>query len=417
MTAPQLAVAGALTQVPDSWECVRLNRLCTPVTTRNASRDALALSLASSGRIYERTKEVDRQRSSEATEARGLLVRPDDLVVNPMWLIGGGIGVSRLSGQVSPDYRAYRPGPRLNPRYLHHVVRSEPYREQYRLWIRAETTFDRRISREDFESLLLPVPPLAEQARIADFLDAETDRLDRIVELRQQQVELANRARSAGLIEAFFDAGLPSVRLASVAEVAHGRQRSPEYETGPYMTRYIRSANVKDGVISLDDVKEMNFAPSERIRYGLRQGDVLVTEAAGSPEAIGASAMWLGDIDGPVCFQNHLLRLRPASSRWTSDYLYWWARASYAAGAMRVYATGANILNLGSESIRAMKVPRRSLEEQKAITQSCAALAEHYDALANASRRLTEALRERRQALVTAAVTGQLDVTSTRWAS
>ena len=76
------------------------------------------------------------------------------------------------------------------------------------------------------------------------------------------------------------------------------------------MVRYLRAANVKDGSLDLSDVKEMDFNPAEQVTYALRPGDVLVTEGAGSLAAVGASAVWDGELDGIVCFQNTLLRLR-----------------------------------------------------------------------------------------------------------
>ena len=49
-----------------------------------------------------------RQEPDEASLPKYLIAEIDDLVVNPMWLIGGGIGVSQRAGAVSPDYRVFR---------------------------------------------------------------------------------------------------------------------------------------------------------------------------------------------------------------------------------------------------------------------------------------------------------------------
>ena len=154
-------------------------RLAVERGERNISLKEQALSLSSAGALSERTEETDRQFASETSRRNGWITRPGDLVVNPMWLFGGAIGVSTRNGAVSPDYRVYRLGSALHPRFIHHLVRSTPYREQYRLYMRAETTFDRRITKDDFHDLPLIVPPLAEQRAIADYLDAETARIDR----------------------------------------------------------------------------------------------------------------------------------------------------------------------------------------------------------------------------------------------
>ena len=72
------------------------------------------------------------------------------------------------------------------------------------------------------------------------------------------------------------------------------------------MVPYLRAANVKDGSLDLTDVKTMDFDLAEQAKYALKPGDMLVTEGAGSLAAVGASAVWSGEIDGVVCFQNTL---------------------------------------------------------------------------------------------------------------
>lgn len=404
--------AGALTE-SSTWPTVQFRRIAQLVTTRNVNADEDLLSVSSTGTVTPRDGD-GRQASSDSTIRNGWVASPGDLVVNPMWLIGGGVAVTAIRGAVSPDYRVYRFAPGVEPRYMHHLLRTPEYLSQYRLYTRADTTFDRRVSKSDFHEMPVLLPPLEDQRRIAGYLDSQVGHLNRVIEQRQREARLAEELQSAGLAETFFDASLPTTRLAHVALVEHGRQRSPEHEQGSHMVPYIRSANVKDGEFALDDVKEMNFTPEEQARYRLREGDVLVTEAAGSPAAIGASAVWAGEISGVVCFQNHLLRLRPQSEDWSADYLGWWARASFAAGAMRVWATGANILNLGSESLRAMRVPVRTPAQQMALTQECEALTRRCAALKGASMRSAALLREYRDALVTGAVTGQFDVTTAR---
>lgn len=70
-------------------------------------------------------------------------------------------------------------------------------------------------------------------------------------------------------------AGWRTVRLDEVAEVRLGRQRSPDKAQGAYQRPYMRAANVTWSGISLDDVKEMNFAPKELEIYRLHPGDIL----------------------------------------------------------------------------------------------------------------------------------------------
>jgi type I restriction enzyme S subunit len=132
------------------------------------------------------------------------------------------------------------------------------------------------------------------------------------------------------------------------------------------MTRYLRAANVQDGMLDLTDVKEMNFEPRERQLFALRRGDVLVTEGSGSLRAVGASAVWNGELAGAVCFQNTLLRLRPRSSM-DGSFLGWWCRHAFASGLFASVATGANIFHLSTERVRSLEMRHLPLQQQKAI--------------------------------------------------
>ncbi|MFF3854143.1 restriction endonuclease subunit S [Micromonospora sp. NPDC002575] len=155
--------------------------------------------------------------------------------------------------------------------------------------------------------------------------------------------------------------------LRSVAEVALGRQRSPQHETGSHIVPYLRAANVKDGELELSDVKTMNFTPGEQEIFALRPGDVLITEGSGSLGSVGASAVWRGELEGTVCFQNTLLRLRPRDGVADSRFLAWWTRSAFGSGIFASIATGANIFHISAERVRSLPISLPTFEEQRRI--------------------------------------------------
>jgi type I restriction enzyme S subunit len=156
-------------------------------------------------------------------------------------------------------------------------------------------------------------------------------------------------------------------RLIQVAQVDLGRQRAPEHERGDHIVPYLRSANVGDGRLILDDVKSMNFTPKEQDFFSLRAGDVLVTEGSGSKETVGAAAVFNDEIPAPVCFQNTLLRIRPREGLSDGTFLYWWMRHAHASGMVAAVTTGANIQHLGAESLRGMPILIPSIEAQRRV--------------------------------------------------
>lgn len=195
-------------------------------------------------------------------------------------------------------------------------------------------------------------------------------------------------------------------RAGDVFDILMGRQRSPSRAEGPNMTRYLRAANVKDGRLDLSDVKEMDFDAVERERFGLQQGDVLVSEGSGSAEAVGAAAQWNGELPGTVCLQNTLLRYRAVPGVTTASFVHHWCRWAYDSGAFRETANGTNILHIGSTRAVEMPVGWRSLEAQ---TRECSALDE-YDSAIRALTEEVDALATVRRVLLDSLLTGELPV-------
>jgi len=171
------------------------------------------------------------------------------------------------------------------------------------------------------------------------------------------------------------------------------------------MVPYLRAANVKDGTLDLTDIKEMNFSPSEQEVFSLRSGDVLVTEGSGSLSSVGASAVWSGEIEGRVCFQNTLLRLRPRPGT-DPQFLAWWCRHAFADGTFAGVAMGANIFHVSAERVKGLAVRYIALAAQRGIADYLDTETARIDALIEKKRRMAELWEQRFRARQVALLTG-----------
>ena len=180
--------------------------------------------------------------------------------------------------------------------------------------------------------------------------------------------------------------GWAKASLAEVAEVRLGRQRSPKTHHGDNMRPYLRAANITWPGLSLDDVKEMHFSPTEVETYRLVEGDILVAEASGSRSEVGKPALWGGEI-AECCFQNTLLRVRSRGP--LSKYLLYLLRLEALAGRLGDAARGVGIHHLGAAGLSSYVVHLAPLMEQKRIV---GAIEEQFSRLdrAEASLRLAE---------------------------
>ena len=99
------------------------------------------------------------------------------------------------------------------------------------------------------------------------------------------------------------------VRVKDIGEVQLGRQRAPQYHSGPNMRPYLRVMNVFEDRIDTEDIMKMDFSPEEFERYRLEPEDILLNEGQ-SRELVGRSAIYHGEIPS-ACFTNTLVRFRP----------------------------------------------------------------------------------------------------------
>jgi len=148
----------------------------------------------------------------------------------------------------------------------------------------------------------------------------------------------------------------------------------------------------------------MDIQQSEYPRYTIQTGDLLVCEGG----EVGRAAM-VKDVPGVIGFQKALHRLRPRSSLEHTRYLYFtffWAAAT---GVFSVGGT-ATISHLTGEQLRRFRFPKPPYSEQVDIAAYLDAQTAKFDALAAEAQRAIDLLQERRTALISSAVTGQIDV-------
>jgi len=175
------------------------------------------------------------------------------------------------------------------------------------------------------------------------------------------------------------------------------------------MVKYLRAANVKDGELDLNDVKAMNFSPEEQKLFQLLPGDVLITEGSGSLSTVGAAAVWRGQPNETMCFQNTVLRMRPRSDVSDGRFLGWWARSAYGSGAFASLAGGANIYHLGAERVRTMRIDLPPLGVQRRIADFLDAETARIDHMVALQQAVRERLAERHAAELNLAIDELVD--------
>lgn len=416
-----------------NWRCVRLKQQYRVVDQRAGSEQPPLLAVSIHHGVVPRHSLTDKlPRAEDLSNYK--VCSPGDIVLNRMRAFQGAIGIASVHGMVSPDYLVIRPNPDTDARYFHHLFRSSWFVGEMVSRLRgiggteSGSVRTPRINAEDLGDITVSLPLLEDQRRIADFLDFETGQIDALVDLRARQLELLAEAGVSRVFAAVRGENIPGPRKDSglpwlgdipkgwqVAAVAHhfdvdlGKMLNPARAQGEYMRPYLRVANVQWGKISTEDLLQMDFPPDERRRYELRAGDLLVCEGGSWP---GRAAIWDGSVE-EIYYQKALHRLRPTGSSLTG-WLYYCLMAAERLNVFAVQGNTSTMTHLTREQLRPQRFPFPGIERQRSAVVELDIAAKADDELRQVLAKQLSLLGERRQALITAAVTGQLDVTTAR---
>lgn len=397
----------AVQAVIGSAHTTRFKSVLHRTEERRGRRNIDLLSLSSGGYLYPRTKESDRQQASDQNLARCLVVHPGDLVVNPMWLTGGSIAVADRIGAVSPDYRVFRPSKSAWPRYIHHLLRAPGYVDQYRLYTRADTTFDRRVQQEDLDELPIPLPPVAHQRRIADFLDDQVARIDSIIAAREQQLALTDgmRLNLARDLIAQLDTGSgpPLSAVALIVDTEH--KTAPEATGGGRWSAW--TGAIRRGELVRPLLREIDH--STYLEWTRRTvpvpGDVLLTREA----PVGEVAL-LGADDQNVAIGQRVVLVRP--TQLDSEYLRLVLMSPVFDRLVADTTQGSLHPHLNMGDIARMRVPEADMTEQANLGYAFTAALAEVLRDANVLQMSIDRFGELKRSLITAAVSGEFDVSS-----
>ncbi len=423
-----------LGEVPDSWTVERarwvLRRQRRPVEpgdeTVTAFRDGAVVR-----RSARRTEGF-----TEAVQEIGYHgCRRGDLVVHGMDGFAGAIGVAQDSGKVSPVVHLYRPQlEKADTRYLAYVLRriaTSGYVQSLAKGIRERSTsFDPSTLAE----VLLPLPPLQEQRRIADFLDDQVALLNHAISLRNSQAAVLEERRDAR-VDAMTSGGTGRNTYATgsqwypelpegwvIRAVKHlaskiGSGKTPSGGADSYVdagVALLRSQNVHNDGLRLGDVAWIDEATDlEMAGTQVHVEDVLynITGASLGRCTVAPPGLPRANVNQHVC----IVRCRKAAD---PGYVAYALTSSAVAQQVRVAQVGGNREGLNFEQLGNLRIALpESRGTQVAVRQRLAQELAAQKLLQDLCARDRDLLQERKQALVTAAVTGQLDVTTARSAA
>ena len=156
--------------IPSDWGVERFRFLFSESKLRNGgSPIGVMLSVSELHGVIPKQYDSEEQKRTEEELENYRVVKPDQLVVNSMWLNHLGLGVSDYEGYVSPAYRVYDISDRVLPRFAHHLLRSNLYLNIYLRYLYGIRPNSFQIKSCDWGSIPVVVPDIGSPARDCKF--------------------------------------------------------------------------------------------------------------------------------------------------------------------------------------------------------------------------------------------------------
>lgn len=391
-----------------SWPITPARFVLTEVDERGLrdGEDAELLSVSISRGVVPRTESGSTQAASEDT-SHYKRCAPGQLALNRLRAFQGGIGVSAHLGLVSPDYAVFDIDPSMDPRFVHYQARSSWFVAEMTKRLRGIGDPDTpnvrtpRINVDDVGRISMFTPPLDVQRRVADRLDLEMERIDRLITkntLVQEQLEI----RWSRLVEDAV-ADHPLVPLQYVTTCNESSLSDEQDPTS--IIYYIDIGAVGQGRY-VEEPERMSFgnAPS-RARRLVRSGDTLVSTVRTYLKAV---VMVPEEFDGHVASTGFAV-LTPGPQVYPK-YLAIACAAESFAHRVAARSRGVSYPAINASELLQLGVSLPCLDGQRKIVDRLAVVWRRHQSLHETVARQSAALERRRRSLITAAVAGQIDV-------
>ena len=419
-----------LGEIPSHWTYDKLFRLCdnvgsggTPKSTNQSYYDGDIFWVQSGdltdGYVYDTKKKINEL----AIQNSSAKVFPENTLLVAMYgATIGKVGIMTFEGAINQACCALDFSSKINSKFSYYfMLNARDY-----LITQAYGGGQQNISQETLKQLHLFYPPIQEQKAIASFLDKATARMDRIISIKEEQInsldsyftkeltKVITRGIGENILQNTSCFWLPKIkdgwRLLPLKRLLKTKLKYGANEAAVDENvddpRYIRITDF-DGSGKLRSNTFKSLPPEVADPYLLTEGDVLF---ARSGATVGKTFIFK-DYDGLACFAGYLIKAECDKNKLLPDFLYYFTKSlSYSEWKDLIF-TQATIQNIGADKYQYLNVPVPSVEEQNKIVEFIKTLEEATNNAKSNINSQIKTLQNYRKSLIHECVTGKKQVT------
>ncbi|MEU8381616.1 hypothetical protein [Streptosporangium sp. NPDC048865] len=378
--------------------------------------DLPLMSVSQTRGVIRRSELTDAPHRAESLDAYKVC-RKNDVVFNKMSIRSGAMGVANEDGLVTYHYEVMRPRPGTDSRYVVYLMKSDWFTGELIARERGIGAGDQsnvRTTEVPFSvlrtiSAFIPGP--GTQRAIADFLDRETAQIDTLIKEQQRLIEMLRERRFAVISQSVDkpESVVPFRRI--IARIRQGSSPNCEPWGADGVTEWavLKVGCSNTGRFRASENKRLPDTEEPRPDFVVQPGEIVMSRS-NSKELVGSASVVDGEY--PRLMLSDLtygITLKEAAVPEYIAYALAGGRARWSIASMSK-GTSLSMQKISQRDIRELVLALPSPDEQRAIAAYLDEQTSKIDALIAETERLIELARERRTALITAAVTGRIDV-------
>lgn len=417
-----------LESIPLDWLVKRGKFVFYEYSERSETGDECLLSVSEYYGVKPRSEIVDD--GDYLSRAESLVgykkCKANDLVMNIMLAWKRGLGVTKYEGIVSPAYSVFRFNESADPDYMHYLLRTDIYVDYFKTRSTGVIDSRLRLYPDSFFDTSILLPSISEQEKITSFLEYETAKIDALIEKQQQLIQLLKEKRQAVISHAVTKGLNPKSKMRDsgiewLGEVPANWtvcriKQIAKLESGHTPDKKIESYWVDCDIpwVSLNDssqLKEVDYITDTAIY--LNEKGISNSSARKLPErcvvftrdaSIGLAAI----TTRVMAVSQHVIAWICNKDKVIPEFLLLIFYAMK--DELDRYTFGATLKTIGMPDVNKLTAAFPDIEEQKLIIEHVFKSREKFDLLIAKSESAISLIKERRTALISAAVTGKIDV-------
>lgn len=394
-----------LGEIPESWDARRLGFYFKERREKVSDKVFSPLSVTKNGIV----PQLENAAKSDDGDNRKKVCK-GDFVINSRSDRKGSSGLSQLDGSVSLINTVIEPK-NINENYIHYLLKSQPFQEEYYRYGKGIVADLWSTNYSEMKNIIISSPTLKEQQQIANFLDKATAKIDTLIEKQTKQIELLKEKRQAVISHAVTKGINPNVPMKDSGVEWLGE--IPEHWEVKKLKFVLQLLNKKEKIINqivvaLENIESWSgkYIESDSSYQGddvaFCIGDILFGKLRPY-----LAKVFLCSFDG-IAFGD-LLAYRPIKD-YASKYAFYSLISEDFIKIVDSSTYGTKMPRASSEFLSEMRLTVPPLKEQQQIANYLDEKTSKIDILIEKSNKSIELLKEKRTAIISAAVTGKIDV-------